>query len=71
MFMETDATGYMSFEIGALIFWGVLLFLRAKENEMDILVMSIVAGLVVIGGIWMVTRDTKPEEKHQDDHRIA
>ena len=38
---------------------------------MDILVLSIVAGLVVIGGIWMVTRDTKSEEKHQDDHRIA
>ena len=26
MFTETDATGYMLFEIGALIFWGVLLF---------------------------------------------
>jgi len=38
---------------------------------MDILVLSIVAGLVVIGGIWMVTRETKPEVKHLDDHRIA
>lgn len=29
---------------------------------MDILVLSIVAGLVVVGGIWMVTRETKPED---------
>lgn len=38
---------------------------------MDILVLSIVAGLVVIGGIWMATRDSKPEDKHLDDHRVA
>lgn len=38
---------------------------------MDILILSIVAGLVVIGGIWMATRDTKPADKHLDDHRIA
>lgn len=31
---------------------------------MDILVLSLVAGLVVAGGLWMATRDTKPEEKH-------
>jgi hypothetical protein len=27
---------------------------------MDILVLSLVSGLVVAGGIWMATRDTKP-----------
>lgn len=38
---------------------------------MDILILSLVAGLVVGVGIWMVTRDTPPEEKHLDDHRPA
>lgn len=38
---------------------------------MEILVLSIVAGLVVIGGVWMATRETKPAEKHQDGHRTA
>lgn len=33
---------------------------------MEILVLSLVAGLVVIGGVWMATRDTKPVEKHAD-----
>jgi len=33
---------------------------------MEILVLSLVAGLVVIGGLWMATRDTKPVEKHPD-----
>ncbi len=27
---------------------------------MDILVLSLVAGLVVVGGIWMAKRDTAP-----------
>jgi hypothetical protein len=27
---------------------------------MEILVLSLVAGLVVIGGLWLATRDTKP-----------
>lgn len=27
---------------------------------MDILVLNLVSGLVVVGGIWMVIRDTKP-----------
>ena len=29
---------------------------------MDILVLSIIAGLVVAGGIWMATRPTKPKD---------
>ena len=33
---------------------------------MEILILSIVAGLVVIGGIWMATSDTKPVEKHHE-----
>ena len=35
---------------------------------MDILVLSLVAGLVVVGGIWMATRDSKPDVKHPDGH---
>lgn len=38
---------------------------------MDILVLSLVAGLVVGGGIWMATRETKPVEKHPEGHRPA
>lgn len=38
---------------------------------MDILVLSLVAGLVVAGGIWMATRDTKPAAKHPEEHRPA
>lgn len=38
---------------------------------MDILVLSLVAGLVVAGGIWMATRDTKSESDHPADHRHA
>lgn len=33
---------------------------------MDILVLSLVAGLVVAGGIWMATRDTKPVDHSAD-----
>ena len=33
---------------------------------MEILILSIVAGLVTVGGLWMATRDTKPAEKHPD-----
>ena len=38
---------------------------------MDILVLSLVAGLVVAGGIWMATRDTKSMDDHSADHRNA
>ncbi len=38
---------------------------------MDILVLSLVAGLVVAGGIWMATRDTKSEQDHSANHRHA
>lgn len=31
---------------------------------MDILVLSLVARLVVTGGIWMATRGTKPVDDH-------
>ncbi len=34
---------------------------------MDILILSLVAGMVVIGGLWLASRDTKPSEK-QGDH---
>jgi hypothetical protein len=30
---------------------------------MGILVLTLVAGLIVIGGLWIATRDTKPVEK--------
>lgn len=33
---------------------------------MDILVLSLVAGMVVIGGLYLASRDTKPEEKKGD-----
>ena len=35
---------------------------------MEILVLSLVAGLVVAGGIWMATRDSAPEPKRPDEH---
>lgn len=35
-----------------------------KEERMDILVLSLVAGLVVAGGVWMATRETKGESDH-------
>ena len=38
---------------------------------MEILVLSLVAGLVVVGGLWMATRDTKPVEEHSDGHHRA
>lgn len=38
---------------------------------MDILVLSLIAGMVVVGGIWMATRDTKPVDKRPDGHQIA
>lgn len=34
---------------------------------MDILVLSLVAGLVVAGGIWMATRDTKPSNSSKEN----
>ena len=33
---------------------------------MDILVLSLVAGLVVAGGLWLASRDTKPVANHDD-----
>jgi hypothetical protein len=39
---------------------------------MDILVLSIVAGLVALGGLWLASRDTKPTDKHKDpEHRLV
>ncbi len=38
---------------------------------MDILVLSIVAGLVVAGGLWMASRETKPVGKNPKSHRHA
>lgn len=34
---------------------------------MDILVLSLVAGLVLAGGIWMATRDNNPVEKPPEE----
>jgi hypothetical protein len=34
---------------------------------MDILVLSLVAGLVVAGGIWMATRESKPADSRPSD----
>ena len=33
---------------------------------MEILVLSLVAGLVVAGGRWLASRDTKPVANHDD-----
>ena len=33
---------------------------------MEILVLSLVAGLVVAGGLWRASRDTKPVANHDD-----
>ena len=38
---------------------------------MEILFLSFIAGLVVVGGVWMATRDTKPVEDSSETHRIA
>ena len=32
---------------------------------MDILVLSLIAGAVVAGGVWLATRDTRPPEPPQ------
>ena len=40
-----------------------------KKNTMAILFLSIVAGIIVIGGIWMATRDTKPTQVRSDTDR--
>ena len=34
---------------------------------MDILILSLVAGLIAAGGLWVASRDTKPTATH-DDH---
>ena len=33
---------------------------------MQILILSLVAGLVAIGGFWIATQDTKPVDKQLD-----
>ena len=38
---------------------------------MDILVLSLVAGLVAFGGLWLASRDTKPAEKQKDSQHRA
>lgn len=38
-------------------------YLQREEPLMDILVLSLVAGMVVLGGIWLATRDTKPPDR--------
>ena len=40
--------------------------LLSKGNDVQILILSLVAGLVVVGGVWMATRDTKPVDKQSD-----
>ena len=34
---------------------------------MDILILSLVAGMVVIGGLWLASRETKPADKQGED----
>jgi uncharacterized protein YneF (UPF0154 family) len=36
-----------------------------------IVILSIIAGLVVVGGFWIASRDTKPQNKHPNTHRPA
>lgn len=38
---------------------------------MEILVLSLVGALIVGGGLWLATRDTKPAEDDQHGHRPA
>ena len=39
---------------------------------MDIIVLSLVAGMVAFVGFWMASRPTKPVEKHEEgEHRSA
>lgn len=33
---------------------------------MEVVVFSIIAGLISIAGLWLATRDTKPTDKHDD-----
>ena len=33
---------------------------------MDILILSLVAGMVVIGGLWLASRETKPPNEPAD-----
>ncbi|EER62335.1 hypothetical protein AcdelDRAFT_0019 [Acidovorax delafieldii 2AN] len=33
---------------------------------MEILVLSIIAGLITIAGLWIASRDTKPTDNHTD-----
>jgi hypothetical protein len=67
----------MLHKIGALLFlyWPVVVSEKVQslveESDMEILILSLVAGLVVIGGLWMATRDTKPVEKISDRHNAA
>lgn len=35
-----------------------------------ILVLSLIAGVFVIGGMWIATRDTKPLGKHPDGQNV-
>ncbi len=35
-----------------------------------ILVFSLMAGVFVIGGMWIATQDTKPVEKHPDGQNV-
>lgn len=36
---------------------------------MQILILSLVAGLVVIGGLWIATGEAKPVDEHPGRHR--
>ena len=38
---------------------------------MDILVLSLIAGGVVVVGIWLATRDTKRNDHNPDDDRTT
>ena len=38
---------------------------------MDIFVLSLVAGLIALGGLWVASRETKPVDKHEDFQRNA
>lgn len=38
---------------------------------MDILVLLLITAVVAGGGIWMITRDTKPVSKHPEGHHPA
>ena len=37
-----------------------------EREKMDILFLCVISGLIVAGGLWVASRDTKPVANHDD-----